>query len=218
MARAGADRIVLLGAGGHAKVVADLLLAAGRFEVIGCLDDDPSTWGRRVLGLPVLGGTDRLAALRDEGVAWCLAAIGDNRARLAFAERAAAAGFRFPVAVHPRATVAPSVRLGEGTIVAAGAVVNPDAVVGRHVIINTGAVVEHDNRVGDGAHLSPRAALSGGVTVGDRSHLGTGSCAIPGVRIGADCVVGAGAVVTADLPDRVVAVGVPARIIKEVEP
>lgn len=208
--------IVILGAGGHAKVVADIVQQMGGFMLRGCLDDDPATWGREVLGRPVLGGIDLLPGLRNEGVNWCLAAVGDNRLRLALAQRAGGLGYRFPVAVHPRAAVAPSVRLGEGTVVAAGAVINPDAVVGNHGIVNTGAVVEHENRLGDGVHVSPGAVLCGGVVVGERTHIGAGARVIPGVRIGADCIVGAGAVVIRDLPDRVVAVGVPARVIKEV--
>ncbi len=218
MTGARGDRLVIIGAGGHAKVVADIVMRAGRYDPVGCLDDDPATWSRSVMGLPVLGGLDLLGELRSQGIAWCLVAVGDNRSRLALAARAEAVGYAFPVAVHPRATVAPSACLGPGTVVAAGAVVNPDAVVGRHAIVNSGAVVEHDNILGDGVHISPAAALSGSVIVGDRAHLGVGSRVIPGVRIGADCVVGAGAVVIRDLPDRVVAVGVPARIIKEVSP
>ncbi len=213
MRGSGRERMVLIGAGGHAKVVADVVLRMGSYEMVGCLDDDPATWGRSVLDLPVLGGLDRLAALRDEGVDWCLVAVGDNRARLALAGKAAALGYGFHVAIHPRAMVAPSARLGEGTVVASGAVINPDAVIGRHAIINTAAVVEHDNRLGDGVHVSPGAVLCGGVTVADRSQIGAGARVIPGVRIGADCIVGAGAVVVRDLPDRVVAVGVPARVI-----
>lgn len=216
----GADggKLVLIGAGGHAKVVADLILRVGSYEIVGFLDDDPATWGRTILGLPVLGGHERLPALRAEGAARCLVAVGDNRARLALAEQAAALGYSFPVAIHPRATVAPSARLGPGTVVAAAAVVNPEAVVGNHAIINTGAIVEHDNRLGEGVHISPGAVLCGGVTVGDHGHVGAGARVIPGVCVGSDCVIGAGAVVIRDLPDRVVAVGVPARVIKEVAP
>lgn len=205
-------RAVVYGASGHGKVLADVVMADGRWELLGFVDDGRTPADGPVLGLPILGGWDWL---RDQTDVAVVLAIGVNRVREAIAKRCKEAGLALVTAVHPRAVVSPSATIEEGAAIMAGALVNPDARVGAGAIVNTGAVVEHDVDVGAFAHLSPNATTGGGVAIGARSHLGVGSAVIPLVRIGADTVVGAGAVVLRDLPDGVVAVGVPAKIIKD---
>jgi sugar O-acyltransferase (sialic acid O-acetyltransferase NeuD family) len=205
------ERVVVYGAGGHGKVVADVLLAGRRYQVLGFIDDDASRAGTAILGLPVLGTA---AWLEREGRLASIAValgVGANEARRAVAERCVEWGTPLIVAVHPRAVVAPSARLGAGTVVMAGAVINPDARVGRGTIVNTGAVVEHDVVVGDWAHLSPNATTGGTARIGASVHLGLGSVVLPGVSVGEGAVVGAGAVVVRDVPRGVTVVGVPAR-------
>ena len=204
-------RVVVYGASGHGKVVADILIAAGQWKVAGFIDDRRSPDDGLVMNLPVLGNWDWLQGQGDTSVAL---GIGVNAVRQRIAERCLEAGFELVTAVHPRATVSPSADVAAGSVIMAGAVINPEARLGRGTIVNTGAVVEHDCVLGDFAHLSPNAALGGGVTIGARTHLGVGAVAIPLVTIGDDCIVGAGASVIRDLPHRVVAVGVPTRIIK----
>jgi sugar O-acyltransferase (sialic acid O-acetyltransferase NeuD family) len=202
--------LVVFGAGGHGKVVADVGRAMG-LRLVGFVDDAQSREGAGIWGLPVIGW-DRLIAERERFGALLVAlGIGSNEARERSHKRLRLAGFEVATLIHPRAAVAPSARLGEGTVVMANASVNPDAVVGLGVIVNTGAVVEHDCRVEEYAHLSPNAALGGAVTVGRRSHLGLGAVALPGVRIGADVRAGAGAAIHRDVPDGWTVVGVPAR-------
>lgn len=204
-------RTYVYGASGHGKVVLDILLRAGA-SVDGFVDDGPA--GARVLGLPIVGGGDFLAEeARRGGVAIALG-IGDNAARQRVFERCAAAGAEVISAVHPRAVVAPSAVIGRGTVIMANAVVNPDAVIGTGAIVNTGAVVEHDCTLGDFAHLSPNAALGGAARVGDLSHVGLCAAVLPGKVVGARSIVGAGAVVARDIPDDVVAAGVPARALR----
>lgn len=202
-----ARRIVVLGAGGHAKVVVDLLRTCGDYEVFGCLGEGKES----VLGTPVLGGDDLLGPLRAEGVACVALGLGDNALRTRLGLDAIAKGFEAPALVHPRAVVASGVRIGRGTVVMAGAVINVGACIGDFCIVNTLACVEHDCTLGDGSHLAPQAALAGGVRLGAQAFMGVGSCAIPGRCIGAHAIVGAGAVVVADIPEAVVATGVPAR-------
>ncbi len=205
-----ARALLVLGAGGHGKVVADVGLSMG-LRLIGFVDDDPARDGSEIWGLKVLGW-DRLVAERERfGDVLVALGIGSNEARERAHKRLRLAGFEVATLIHPSAVVARSARLGEGTVVVANATVNPDAVVGQGVIVNTGAVVEHDCRVDDYAHLSPKAALGGAVTVGRRSHLGLGAVALPGVRIGADVRAGAGAAIHRDVPDGRTVVGVPAR-------
>ena len=212
----GAERILVWGAGGHGRVVADVVRAAGG-TVAGFVDRDAARVGRPTApGAPLvlLSEAELLRVLADghpDGRGWDALAlgIGDNRARLrAFA---AAAGAPWPVLAHPSAVLSPSARLEAGTVVMPLAVLNADARVGRAAIVNTGAVVEHDCVVGDGAHLSPRCVLAGGARVGEGAWVGAGATVLPGVSVGPWAVVGAGAVVVRDVPGGTVVAGVPAR-------
>jgi sugar O-acyltransferase (sialic acid O-acetyltransferase NeuD family) len=199
--------IVVVGAGGHAIVVADILLAAGE-RVAGFIDERREP-GELVLGLPVLGPFE-----------WCRGrkvhaalGLGDNRKREESMERCQAFGATILRAIHPRAVVSASATLGEGVAVMALAVINPNARVGEGAIINTAAVVEHDCVVGSFAHVSPNAALAGGCHIGRYAQLGIGASMLPGKKVGESAVVGGGAVVISDIPDAAIAVGVPARVL-----
>lgn len=204
------SRLVLLGAGPHAKVVIEILQAAGVYEIVGLLD--PSAPGGEHFGLPVLGGDDRLPELAGEGVTHAFVAVGDNSLRRRLGDRARAAGLALAQAIHPAAAVSPTARLADGVAVMAGAVVNAEAAVGKFAIINTRAAIDHDCRIGEAAHIGPGCVLAGGVEVGEGAFLGVGASAIPGVRIGRWSMVGAGAAVVRDIPDGAVAMGVPARV------
>lgn len=201
------DRVAVLGAGGHAKVVISTLQAAG-YKVDAVYDDDSAKWGQSLLGVPVHGP---LAELDNEASCRAVIAIGANKIRQELAQRFAA--LEWVTVVHPRAYVHPSASLGPGTVIFAGAVVQPDVRVGSHVIVNTGATVDHDCRLGDFVHLAPGVHLAGGVDIDTGTFFGTGAVAIPGIRIGAWTTVGAGAGVVRDLPAQVTAVGLPAALL-----
>jgi sugar O-acyltransferase (sialic acid O-acetyltransferase NeuD family) len=196
--------VIVIGAGGHAKVVIATLQAAG-FQVAAALDDEKSRWGLELLGVSVTG------PVSDEAVRGrsAIIALGDNLVRRQLADKLA--GADWISVVHPSATVHPTVRLGEGTIVMAGAVIQPDADVGTHSIINTAATVDHDCLVGSFAHLAPGVHLAGEVRIADGVFLGIGTVVIPRKSVGEWTVVGAGSVVINDLPARVKAVGAPAK-------
>lgn len=195
----------LIGGGGHGKVILALLRQLGR-PVAAVLDDDRALWGSFLLGVPVTGPVDRLAAMEAPPA---LIAIGSNERRKSLADRFPRA--RWLTAVHPHAFVDATARIGPGTVVFAGAVVQAEAKLGNHVIVNTGATVDHDCLIGDYAHLCPGVHLAGDVRVGEGSLLGTGTSVIPGRTIGPWATVGAGAAVITDLPGHSTAVGVPAR-------
>ena len=200
--------ILILGAGGHGKVIADILLSSQQ-PVIGFLDDEPSLWGNQVLGLPVLGAMQDFERYQPAGL---VAAIGNNAARDALVRKLGDAAQQLWVrAQHPAAIVALSAQVGHGTVLMAGAVVNPDAVIGDHVIVNTGATIDHDCRIEDFAHVAPGAHLAGGVVVGARTLIGVGASVIPYQTIGQDVIIGAGATVVRTVPDAVMAKGTPAR-------
>jgi sugar O-acyltransferase (sialic acid O-acetyltransferase NeuD family) len=208
--------LLVFGSGGHGKVVADVALLAG-YQVVGFIDDRQTRHGSEIWEIPIISFETAMRQQRRwRGVCVALG-VGDNSARERCARRILEAGLPIATLVHPRASLARTATLGEGTVVMAGASINPDASLGPGCIVNTGAVVEHDCRLGAYVHLSPNAALGGAVEIGDRSHLGLGAVALPGVRIGADVRVGAGAAVIRNLPDGATAVGVPARPLAKVK-
>lgn len=208
-------RILILGAGGHAKVVIDIVETAGLGMIVGILDDDARKHGLEVFGYKVVGGREALNGLLLDGPLHGIAAIGDNRRRQGAADWFVGSGGRLLSAVHPRACIARSATIGNGSVVMAGAVINADAAIGSNTIVNTGAIIEHDCRVGDHVHLAPASVLCGGVSIGGGSLVGVGVKIIPGVQVGKWATLGAGAVVLASIPDGATAVGVPAVIRRE---
>ena len=207
--------IVVLGAGGHAKVVIELIRSQGRYEIAALLDADVTP--REVLGLPVSGGDDRLAELHAAGIIHAFVALGGNRLRLKVAERVRALGFTLVNAISPAAVVSPSARLGVGVAIMAGAVINAETRIDDLAIVNTGACIDHDCILGEACHVAPGAALAGGVRVGALAFLGVGTAAIPGVRIGAGTTIGAASCVVTDIPPGVLALGTPARTVRPLD-
>lgn len=204
--------LVIWGAAGQAKVVADIVRLVGSDNVVGFIDDvSPERQGESFLGSKVLGGVEQLEKLRRERVAKGIVAVGDCPARLRLSETLEIHGFELARAVHPKATVARDAALGPGTVVCAGAVVGPGTKVGKSVIVNTAASVDHDCVVDDGAHIGPGAHLGGLVRVGRGAWIAIGATVVDRAEIGAGSVVGAGAVVLSDIPPHKVFFGVPAR-------
>lgn len=201
------ERVVVLGAGGHAKVVIEILEEQEQFEIAGCVSGEP---GGEVLGVPIVGDDRILPALYAEGVRKAFVAIGENRARRNAMACAAAEGFELINAVSQHSVISPRAQLGRGITVMPGAVVNVMSCIGDGAIVNTGATIDHDCDIGPWAHVAPGANLAGGVTIGEGVFLGMGSRVLPCVSVGPWTTVGAGAVVIADLPGGVTAVGVPA--------
>lgn len=200
-------RVIVVGAGGHGKVVADVAITAG-YEVQGFVDDAATK--PPLPGVPVLG---RFAYLGKIGASQDFAlvlGIGDNRVRQRIAGQLIVAGFKFVSVIAPSAVVSPYASIGVGTVVMPQVIVNAGAHVGVHAILNSGCVVEHDCTVGDYAHLSPGVCLSGNVRVGDGTHLGTSASVSPGQTIGEWSIIGAGAMVIRNIGSNKVAVGVPA--------
>jgi UDP-perosamine 4-acetyltransferase len=200
--------VIVVGAGGHARVAIEVLRANG-FAVTGCLSREGAP--TLALDVPVLGCDTELAAYIGRGRRRVFIGVGDNAARLELARQVRAAGGELVTVVSEHAIVSPSAVVGAGTLVMPGAVVNAGAVLGDVVIVNTNASVDYDSIVRDGAHIAPGVAIAGGVTIGECALLGIGSCVVPGVTVGAGAIVGAGAAVVRDEPNGATVVGVPAR-------
>lgn len=198
--------VIVVGAGGHAKVVIATVRAAGG-DVASVLDDDQSRWGQQILGVTIEGPISASAIANRSAVI----AIGSNQARRDLAARLQA---MWITACHPSAIVHPSASLGPGTVVFAGVVVQPDASIGAHAILNTASSVDHDCIIGDFVHVGPGVRMCGGVKVDEGTLLGVGSKVAPNVEIGSWSTAGAGAVCVIDVPSRTTVVGVPARSIE----
>lgn len=201
--------LLVLGCGGHGRVVADVALDCG-FAEIAFLDDAVSA--QHPPGARVLGPFAAAAELVREWPA-AIAAVGDAGLRLELFDMLKRLEFRTPRIVHPSAVVSRGAILGEGVFVAAGAVINVGARIGHAAIVNTGARIDHDCEIGAGSHIAPGATLSGSVIVGERAWLGTGCSVRQGVRIGNGTLVGVGAAVVTDLAGGKTYVGVPARLL-----
>lgn len=196
------EEVIVIGGGGHARVVIDGIQACGD-AVVGILDDALAV-GSTVLGIPVLGKTADWQRYPDKKF---LIAVGSNAVRRRLAESMTTEWYTM---VHPRAVVSQYAQIGAGCVVMPNAVINAGAVVGAHCIINTGAIVEHDNRIADYVHISPAAALAGTVTVGAETHIGIGAQVRNNIQICGGCTVGAGAVIVKNITERGIYVGVPA--------
>ncbi len=204
------DNVIVIGAGGHAKVVVATLIAAG-YIVNGLFDDDLSKVGYSIFHVPVIGGIERIT---DYGYSSAIIALGDNRKRKEIANYLDRYCKWITVA-HPKSYIHDSVDIGKGTVICAGAVIQPDTIIGDHVIINTGATVDHDCRIEDFVHIAPGVHLAGNVSVRNGAFLGLGVVVIPGVTVGEGAVIGAGSVVIDDIPPFAKVAGVPARPIRK---
>lgn len=206
--------IIILGAGGHGRVVLDILQQAREHVVKGFLDSNPQLWGRRVDGIPVLGGTDLLPDLAGQGIEGAVVAIGDNGVRRQFADLVDASGLELANAIHPSANLARTVTVGCNVVIAAGALVCAHCQIGDSVILNTGCIIDHESMVGTAAHVCPGVKVAGHVTIESGAFAGIGATIIQNLRIGYDSVVGAGSVVIEDVEPMTTVVGMPARMIK----
>ncbi len=206
---------VILGAGGHGRVVLDILVRAREHKVVAFLDSNPALHDRRVDGVPVLGDLSILRNLQADGVKGAVVAIGDNGVRRAFAEEIAAIGVELINAIHPSANLAHNVTLGKNVVIAAGALVCAHCQIGDSAVLNTGCIVDHESMIGTAVHICPGARLAGRVTVEAGAFVGIGATIIQSLRIGREAIVGAGAVVISDVEPMSTVVGVPARVVKE---
>lgn len=202
--------VIIIGAGGHAKVVADIVEKSGD-KVLGFLDDHFDK-GQELLGYPILGHVDEVTQFKEH---YFVVAIGDNYTRKFIAD--AYANIKFYTAIHPAAVIGLDVEIGEGTVIMANAVINPSTNIGNHSIINTSSVIEHDNVLDDFVHVSPKAVTGGGVYIGTLSHIGIGVTVKNNISIIRESIIGAGSVVVKNIIEKGTYVGVPATLLNRFE-
>jgi sugar O-acyltransferase (sialic acid O-acetyltransferase NeuD family) len=212
--------IVILGAGGFGREVLDIIIAQNkvskRWKMLGFVDENPELKGKVLNGYPVLGSFDWFseADLKEVRV---VCALGDNVSKKKMVEKAQGLGLRFANVLHPSVIMTDFVTLGEGVIICAGCILTNQITIGNHVIINLDVTIGHDSIIEDFCTLSPGVHISGRNKIGEGANIGTGAVTIQGMSIGRWSIIGAGAVVVRDIPDKVIAVGVPAKPIKQVE-
>lgn len=207
-------QIVLIGAGGHCKVIIDIIKSTHEYDIVGITDRNVNG---NVLGVPIIGDDSVLKKLYDEGVEYAFITIGalsNINLRNNIYIELNNIGFKLPILIHKTAVISQFSDIKDGTCIMAGAIVNPDTYVGQNCIINTGCVIEHDCKIGNNTHISPNVAIAGSVSIGINTHIGIGSSIIQGKVIGNNVTIGAGAVVIDDIIDNSLAVGVPAKVIK----
>jgi sugar O-acyltransferase (sialic acid O-acetyltransferase NeuD family) len=209
--------IIILGAGGHGRVVLDILMQAKLHKPVGFLDNNEKLKGRRVDGLPVLGNMDTLPELYSRGIHGAVVAIGDNGVRRAMADALEQGGFEIANAIHPSAQIARNATIGKGVVIAAGTLICAHCQIGDHAILNTGCIIDHESTIGMAAHICPGVRLAGHVIIESGAFIGIGATVTQNVRVGCEAVVGAGAVVIRDVEPMTTVVGVPARCIKSTQ-
>ncbi|ADO76482.1 acetyltransferase [Halanaerobium praevalens] len=205
-------KIIIIGAGGHAKVIADIIIKRKKIlkenpVIEGFLDDKYTKEEAIYQGIPLIGTIEKINTLKKEDY-YFIIAIGNNEIREKIANKYE---LKYYTAVHPDAILAEGVGIGEGTAIMANAVINSSAKIEAHCIINTSSIIEHDNHIESFVHISPNTVLAGNVKVGRKSWIGMGSSVIQGINIGENVKIGAGSVVLNDIKDNVTAYGIPCR-------
>lgn len=204
------EKLIILGAGGHARSVMDILIQNDDFDILGCIDPVPG----QVLDKKVIGNDEDLELYFTKGIRNVFVAIGDNRLRNKLHQKVVSIGFRPINVISKYAMISPRVDLGNGVCVMAGAVLNVNTVIGDNCIINTRSSIDHDCSIGRSSHIAPGVTLSGSVRAGEGVLIGTGASVIHGITIGDWACIGSGATVVKDIPAGVLAHGVPARIVR----
>lgn len=201
-------RVAIMGAGGHAKVIADAILASGHQSIFGFFDDNESLWKSEIFGFPILGPT---RGWQNHSMDACVIGIGQNAARRRLYGQIEAAGAKFATIIHPRAVIGRGATIGAGSVVFANVVINADTRIGQNCILNTACSVDHDCSVGAHSHVAPGVVVAGDVRIGEECFIGAGAKIIPQIRVGDLAVIGAGAVIIRDVAAATKVVGVPAR-------
>lgn len=194
--------VIIVGAGGHSRVIEDILILNGR-KIFGFLDDNN-------VGNEILGKVELIEKYKEKYE--FILAIGNNKIREKLSKKYSV---KYTLAIHPKSTISKNVKIGEGTVIMAGVIINSNTQIGKHCIVNTGAIIEHDNKINDYVHISPGAILAGNVNVNKKSWVGAGATIIQGINIGKNSIIGAGAVVIKDIPELSIAVGIPAKVINK---
>lgn len=207
------SKVVIIGAGGHARVVERLVQLTAGLELVGFADAKPDSIGERIGKSSVIACYEDLPRWREAGISKVALALGNNYDREKMAIFAESHGLQCVSLVHPSVIIDESVVFGNGSVICAGAILGVEVTIGTGVIINSGVIIDHESKIGNYAQVSPGCRIAGRVSVRHHAFIGIGACLLPRVSIGANAIVGAGAVVTKDVEDGQTVVGIPAKLL-----
>ncbi len=209
------EQIVLLGGGGHCKSILDSILASGKFEVYGIIDNQPKF--KSMFGIPFIGGDEFLPDLISKGIInifITVGSVGNTQIRRKIYKKCRNLGFNFPNIIDKTATVSRNSKISQGVFIGKNVVINSDVIISDFAIINSGAIIDHECSVGEFSHISPGATLCGNVKIGSDTHIGANATVIQGITVADHTLVGAGCVIIKDIHKSGVYVGNPAQFIK----
>jgi sugar O-acyltransferase (sialic acid O-acetyltransferase NeuD family) len=210
-------KLIIIGASGFGREIAWLAERINEkyaeWDIIGFLDDKEELKDAVIGGYKVLGKVQTANNYHD---AYFVCAIGSASVRKKVITKIneMIPNAKYATLIDPTVQMSKRVEIGEGSMICAGNIITVDIKIGKHVIMNLDCTVGHDAVIGDFTTFYPSVNLSGITTVGECTELGTGSHIIQGINIGHNSIVGAGAVVIKDIPDKCTAVGAPAKPIK----
>lgn len=210
------NKLIIIGSGGHAKVLINILQTYTKNEIVGILDANTSLHNKEVLGVKVLGPDEEITNHPANKVQLVngIGSIDVPKQRKFIFNKFKTMGYQFFSVIHPFSHIAKDAVLGEGVQIMAGSIIQPGCCIGNNVIVNTRVTIDHDCHINEHVHLAPGAILSGNISIGDGSHIGTGAVIVQSITLGKDCLVGAGAVVIRDVPKKSRVAGVPAKTMK----
>ncbi|WP_191565579.1 acetyltransferase [Metabacillus idriensis] len=205
-------KIVIIGQGGHSKVIRDIISSSDEHQIVGYLDDKINEFTITDNGFNGPISAAKIILEQDMNIKFVIA-IGENKIRKRIFNKLEFPNDFFVTLIHQTAVLSPSAKIGNGTVIMANTIINADASIGHHTIINSGSIIEHDNMIGHFVHVSPNSTLTGAVKIEDGVHVGAGTTIIPNINISEWSIIGAGATVVNDIPANCTAVGVPAKVI-----
>jgi sugar O-acyltransferase (sialic acid O-acetyltransferase NeuD family) len=187
--------------------------APGTWDFKGFVADDiPSEILMERLGAAYLGNIESfIDSIEDFSGFSFVVAIGNGQTRKMIEPKLQNAGLTHACLVHPTASIGVDVSFGPGTIICANSVLTTSIRLGNSVHVHIGSKISHDVTIGNHVTLSPGVNVTGNVIIDDDVTVYSSSTVLPGILIGRKSVIGAGSVVTKNVPNDVTVVGIPAR-------
>lgn len=205
------NKLIVVGAGGHCRVILSILKYYKKFNVVGIADRDSNNKGEEISGSIIKYSWSNFKKIHQSGIRYAVIAIGDNKERKELFLKLLKIGFKIPTVIHPTASIEKDVVLGEGSVICMGAKIGSMVTIGENCVVYTGSILDHEVRLGDHVYISPGCSIAGQVLVGESSFIGIGSTIKEKITIGNNVIVGAGSVVIRNIPDNSIVAGVPAK-------